>query len=189
MKTIREKIENFAPSYPASIAVVLAKGKEKINAMPAAWHMPVSFKPPLYAVSISPKRYTHKIITEVRNFSLNFLTFASIEIIHKLGHTSGAEFDKLEYFDIKTEKSLKISSPIISLAFAAYECTLFDFKTYGDHTIFIGEIVAVHTEDENFTTDGIIHLDRIQPALYLGNYYYATTDRKNIRSTKDIVIG
>lgn len=185
MKTIREKLESFCHSYPATVAIVCVKQGDTLNAMAAAWHMPVSFKPPLYAVSISPKRFTHAMIVKTKEFSINFLTHADVELIHRLGHTSGATVDKFKKYGIKTEKPARIKSPVMKKAFAAYECRLFAFKSAGDHTIFIGEIVTIHSEDENFTIDGLIRLDRTKPAMYIGDDHYVTADSESLVSTKD----
>ncbi len=128
------------------------------------------------------------MIVETKEFSLNFLTQENAALIHKLGHTSGAEVDKFKKFDLKTEKPLKIKSPILKGAFAAYECKLFDFRSCGDHTIFIGEVVAIHTGKKDFISNGLIRLDRTKPALYIGDDHYVTTDHKSIISTKHIEV-
>lgn len=188
MKTVRERLESFCHSYPATVAIVLVKHGEKLNAMAAAWHMPVSFKPPLYAVSISPKRFTHDMIVKTKEFSVNFLTVTDAGLIHRLGHTSGGTLDKFKKYGIKTEPSTRIESPIMKQAFAAYECRLFESRPAGDHTVFIGEIVAIHSEDENFTTNGLIRLDRTEPAMYIGDDNYVTADPESLVSTKDTKI-
>jgi len=187
MKTIREKLESFCHSYPATVAIVVVRNGGKLNAMAAAWHMPVSFKPPLYAVSISPKRYTHNLIVESKEFSLNFLSQEHVALIHRLGHVSGAKIDKFEKFSIKVEKPVKTKCPVLKDAFAAYECRLVDHKSSGDHTVFIGEIVAIHSEDENFAIDGLVRLDRTKPAMYLGDDHYVTADEKSAVSTKGTI--
>ncbi len=185
MKTIRKKLESFCHSYPATAVIVCVKQGATLNAMAVAWHMPVSFKPPLYAVSISPKRFTHAMIVKAKEFSINFLTHADAEFIHKLGHTSGKTLNKFKKYGIKTEKPARIKSPVLKKAFAAYECRLFDFTSAGDHTIFIGEVIAIHSDDASFTVDGLIRLDRTRPAMYIGDDHYVTADSKSLVSTKD----
>ena len=65
-KVISEETGAFYQHYPKIAIVVTAQAKGKENAMAVAWHAPVSFKPPLYGVSISPKRFTYQLI--VLNF-------------------------------------------------------------------------------------------------------------------------
>lgn len=186
MKIVKERLDTFAHSYPASVAIVVVQGKEKVNAMAAAWHTPISFKPALYGVSIAPKRFTHNIILETKDFSLNFFSHEQISLIHKLGHTSGSKTDKFIKFNIETEPAARIKSPIIKSAFAAYECRLHDYRTYGDHTIFVGEIVAVHYEESAFQNGELIRYEKIRPALYIGDDNYITIDARTAISTKGI---
>ncbi len=188
MKIVKRKIETFAHTYPASVAIVLVKGREKLNAMAAAWHSPISFKPPLYGVSIAPKRFTHSLILENRDFSLNFFTQEHTALIHKLGHASGSNVDKFERFKIETESSINIKSPIIKTAYASYECKLHDHKTLGDHTFFVGEVVAIHYDEVAFSKSELIRFDVIKPAMYIGDDNYITTDHQSLVSTKDTEI-
>jgi flavin reductase (DIM6/NTAB) family NADH-FMN oxidoreductase RutF len=46
----------------------------KANIITLAWTMPVSIEPPLVAVSISPRRHSHKMIEEAREFVINVHT-------------------------------------------------------------------------------------------------------------------
>ena len=59
--------------YPATTSVVTVHTQGRDNAMPVAWNMPLSMEPPLFAVAISPRRYTHELIMQAREFAVNFV--------------------------------------------------------------------------------------------------------------------
>lgn len=154
------------------MAVVTVKVKEKATVMAAAWHSALSYDPPLYGVLISPKRFSYRRILEAQEFAVNFLPFEKAEIIAAVGRNTTQEIDKFQAFSIELEPPLAISAPILKDAYAAYECRLAAHHPYGDHTLFVGEIVMVHKLPEAFTADGVPDLAHIRPTLYLGNNLY-----------------
>jgi flavin reductase (DIM6/NTAB) family NADH-FMN oxidoreductase RutF len=157
--------------------------------MAVAWHTSISFKPPLYGVSISPKRFTYQLIVDSKEFGVNFLPFEAAELIASVGGSGGQEIDKFQRFNIAKSKPVKTAVPILEAAYAAYECKLIDDRGYGDHRWLVGEIVAVHLNKEIFTTEGIVDLDKVNPALYLGDEHYLTAARDTIRRLDREVYG
>jgi len=157
--------------------------------MAAAWHMPISFNPPLYGVAISPKRLTYQLIADSKEFGVNFLPFEAAELVASVGGSKGEEVDKFQRFNIARDKSVKTTVPILEAAYAAYECKLVDDRDYGDHRLLVGEIVAVHQLKEVFAPEEILDLDKIDPALYLGHEVYVTTSRDTVRSLDREVYG
>ena len=176
-----DNVGEFYQHYPkiATILTVNASGKK--NAMAAAWHSAISFKPPLYGVAIAPKRYTYKLIVEAGEFGINFMPFEAAELIASVGGSGGSGTDKFQRFNIAEEKPLKTKVPILKEAYAAYECKLVDNKTYGDHAWMIGEIVAVHFNDDFFTSKGALDVSKLNPALYMGAELYITTKGESER--------
>ncbi|MBM3118545.1 MAG: flavin reductase family protein [Chloroflexi bacterium] len=180
-KVTTESIGEFYQHYPKVAAIVTTCAGGKKNAMAAAWHSAISFKPPLYGVAIAPKRFTCQLIRESKEFGINFVPHEAAELVASVGGSSGKEIDKFYKFSLAEVKSLKTSIPILKDAYAAYECKLVDDRTYGDHVWIVGEIVAVHFADDAFTSKGTLDLDKLNPALYLGAELYATTSSESVR--------
>lgn len=183
-KIVTENIGKFSQHYPKVAAIVTATSRGKDNAMAAAWHSSISINPPLYGVSISPKRFTYQLILESKEFGINFIPLEKASLVAKVGGTSGQEIDKLELFNVEKEKPLKTKVPILKDAYAAYECKLVDNKPYGDHIWVVGEIVAVHFLKEVFTEEGIVDLNKVKPLFYLGSEFYASADKGSVRFIK-----
>ena len=172
-KTRIEGVGEFYFHYPMIAAVVTVSAGGRENALAVAWHCALSFEPPLYGVAISPKRFSYQLILEAQEFAVNFLSIERAKLIAAVGRTSGREFDKFEKFQIAKEKPFKISAPILREAYAAYECKLVVHHTYGDHEWFVGEVVASHYQEEAFDRRGLLNMDAIKPAFYLGEDRYA----------------
>ena len=179
-KVITEDIGAFFQHYPKVAVIVTAQAGGRANAMAAAWHTSISFKPPLYGVAISPKRFTYQLIAESKEFGVNFLPFARAELIASVGGSKGYEIDKFQMFNIARDKPVKTAVPILKAAYAAYECKLVDDRGYGDHRWLVGEIVAVHLLREALTPEETLDLEKVSPILYLGHELYLTTS-KDIR--------
>jgi len=188
-KVISEGIGAFYQHYPRVATIITAQAKGKENAMAAAWHAPISFTPPLYVVSVSPKRFTYQLIVESKEFGINFLPFEQAELVASVGGSSGQAIDKFQRFNIARDKSVKTTVPILKAAYAAYECKLFDDRGYGDHRLLVGEIVAVHLLKEILTPEEVLDLDKVSPMLYLGKDLYATASREGVRKLDREVYG
>lgn len=180
-KVCIEGVGKFCHHYPRVVAVVTARIGEKANAMAAAWHSSLSRKPSLYGVAISPKRFTHELILEAGEFGVNFLPFDKAGIIAAVGGSTGREVDKFEAFKIAEEKPVLTSVPILQDAYAAYECKLVSHHTFGDHTWFVGEILMVHLLEEALTEEGVLNLEQVTPALYLGADLYLGPGPESLR--------
>jgi len=185
-KFITPNIERLSQHYPKIVAIVTSSARGKDNAMTAAWHSSISINPPLYGVSISPQRFTYQLITESKEFGINFVPWEKASLATQVGGTSGREIDKFQKFYIEKEKPLKTAVPILKDAYAAYECKLIDSKMYGDHTWFVGEVIAVHFLKEAFTSEKILDLNKIKPLLYHGSeWFYVTTDKNSLQFIKE----
>ena len=183
-KIVTEDIGKFSQHYPKVAVIVTASARGRDDAMTVAWHSSISFKPLLYGIAVASKRFTYQLITESREFSINFIPSEKASLAAAIGGTSGQQIDKFERFNIEKEKPLKTTAPILKDAYAAYECKLVDSKPYGDHIWIVGEIVAVHFLKEAFTTAEVLNLDKAKPLLYIGSDFYASTDKNSVSFVK-----
>jgi flavin reductase (DIM6/NTAB) family NADH-FMN oxidoreductase RutF len=121
------------------VYIVTVRTKDKINGMTAAWVSQVSLRPLMLMVSIAPPRYTHGLIKESGYFAINTLDEGQKDLAKHFGFKSGRKTDKFQgvpYFDAPN------GSPVIDQALAFFECKVVATFTAGDHTLFVGEVVA-----------------------------------------------
>ena len=188
-KVVSQDVGSFCHHYPKVAVIVTAHSKERDNAMAVAWHTSIAFNPPLYGISISPRRFTYQLIVDSKEFGVNFLPLDAAELVASVGGSKGQEGDKFQRFNIARDKPVKTAVPILKTAYAAYECKLVDDRSYGDHRWLVGEIVAVHWLKDAFAPEEILDLDKIHPTLYLGKELYATTSRDTARTLDRKVYG
>ncbi len=171
----------FYSYYPKLVVIVTAHHEGKENAMTAAWHSPVSFTPPLYGIFISPKRFTHELILGSHEFCLNFLTLEKADIAARIGGVKGVETDKFSLLNLKKEKGIKVDAPVLEDSYVSLECRVKERRPYGDHDLFVGEVLVTHFIKDLFLPKGIVDLNKVRPALYVGADNYVSVAPETLR--------
>ena len=141
-----------------------------------AWTMPVSMNPPLLAVSIAPRRHSHKLIEETKEFVINIPTMEFVEETLFCGRKSGRNLDKFKETRLTPSPAKTVKPPIIKECIAHIECTLYQQIAAGDHTLFVGEIKAAYVNEDAFT--GEYDLCRNQLIFHVGGNKFATLETK-----------
>ena len=175
-KTIKTQFAKFQYFYPYTVVLIGAKTQERTNFMSCAWHSALSFDPPLFGVLISKKRFTHHVIEEAKEFTVNFIRAEQAMLSAQYGRKSGFDFVKTDKFPIKLSPSRIIQSPVIDDAYVCFECRLEEIRTYGDHDLFVGEVLAIHQKENSFNEQGVLNPQNVRPLLYLGSDFYITID-------------
>ena len=168
-------------AFPMQAALVTCKDKQReTNIITVAWHTPISVNPSLYGVSISPKRHSHKLIVNSKEFVVNFAPIEIIEKIHYCGTHSGRSINKVKETGLSLIPATKVDTPLIKECYAHLECKLTDTIKLGDHSFIIGEVVAVDADENAFNKD-ILKIDKIKPIYYLGENTYTTLNEHIIK--------
>jgi len=176
-RIVQSEVEPFYFHYPAGATIVTSHARGRDNAMAVAWHTAVSHHPGYYLVSLSPKRFTHELIVESGEFVVNFIPSEKGKLVALVAGCSGRDVDKFSAFQIAADPGSRVKAPVLTDAFAAYECRLVERHTYGDHDLFVGEVLAVQWEDSAFQSGGRLDLERVSPIVYMGEDHYATASQ------------
>lgn len=122
---------------------------EHYNVMVADWVSVVSGDPFMVSVSISPKRYTYKLVKTYGEFVVAVPTIEYLDDIWVLGSESGPE--KLRKTRLSLRRGVVVRAPVVEEALANIECRVVDSRLYGDHELFIAEVVYVHKRPGAYT--------------------------------------
>ena len=176
MKSKLDVSSFYSVVNPRSVALITSETVDgRANAMAATWHTPLSFDPPLYGVSISPKRATHDMVKRAKGYGVNLLPLEMVRSIHVCGRTSFSENpDKLAKAGLSVFRGPVLGLPLIKEAYACLEVRVVKEVEVGDHTLFVGEVVSVLAED--VYSRGLLDLGRVRPSLYRGKDRYLTVD-------------
>lgn len=137
--------EAMLKPYPDKVVLVSCVGADgKANIIPLGWSMQTSFLPRLVAISVGKTRFSHKLITESREFVLAVPGEDLAEAVRICGSSTGRSVDKFKKTRLRRVPAKKVAPPLIGECIANNECKVVATLDTGDHTIFIGEVVAAH---------------------------------------------
>jgi len=87
------------------------------------------------------------------------------------GIVSGKNVDKFKETGLTPIPSSIVKAPLIKECAVNIECKVKDILNYGSHDIFVGEIVAIHYDEEVLKENGILDVEKIRPYGYsFGEY-------------------
>jgi flavin reductase (DIM6/NTAB) family NADH-FMN oxidoreductase RutF len=163
------------PMHTVLVSCVSKAGKPNIITL--AWAMPTSITPPLVAISVAPKRHSHMLIEETKEFVVNIPTMDILKETFYCGRTSGRDHDKFKEASLTPLPAKKVKPPIIKECVAHLECKLHSKFATGDHTIFVGEIVEAYA-DKQALKGGEYNIEKARMIFHLGGSSFATLEPK-----------
>ena len=119
------------------IYVLTTRVDDTINGMIASWVTQVSYAPPLVLAAIHPNRYSHNLVDNGQAFALHILDRSQKEMLNIF---KGPDPEK-KFSGIPWEPG-KTGAPILKDCLAWLELTVQERHTPGNHTLFIGEVIA-----------------------------------------------
>jgi flavin reductase (DIM6/NTAB) family NADH-FMN oxidoreductase RutF len=134
---LREVMSRFATGV-----TVLTVGGEQPHAMTANAFSSVSLDPPSVLCSVSHGAVMHGALASAGHFAVNILGTRQEGLARHFADKNrtlgAAQFDGLEW-----QGGEHTGAPLLAGSVAWLECTLTDSHVFGDHTIFIGTVLAV----------------------------------------------
>lgn len=152
-----EALDEFVKPY----TIVTSADGSRSDAMTTAWASQVSFEPPMVMISVGKTRKTHELIENSGEFVVNTVKGSQKKLADYCGHTSLKTHDKIREQDIPVAKASKVAAPLLKDSPSSLECKVVARQDCGDHTVFIGEVVAAHKEDG--TAVGLYKNEVVEP--------------------------
>ena len=140
--------------FPVVLGTV---GGDRDNIITLAMCHVFSFDPPLIGVGIAPRRFSYDLFRRSKDFAVNIPDRSMLRAVEVCGSRSGRKGDKFEVSGLTREKAAKISAPLISECPVNIECVKKLEVETGDHTWFVGEIVAARRRTGHHKNDTILY--------------------------------
>lgn len=139
-KTLLRKI-------PHGLYVCGVKEGEELNGFTASWVMQASFAPPLVVNCVRSDSKSHAMLKATGVFALSFLEAGQKDVAQKFFKPQkniGDKFEDIEFYLGET------GCPIIKDSLGYIECRVVGTVEHGDHTVFVGEVIAagIHKEGD-----------------------------------------
>jgi flavin reductase (DIM6/NTAB) family NADH-FMN oxidoreductase RutF len=119
-------LEETMKAFGEDRVLLVTKGKQDPpNAMAIGWGtVGIIWGKPIFMVMVRPSRYTHKLIEESRDFTVNIVPAKLKDVVQFCGTVSGRDHNKLEEKQLTVIPSLKVKTPIIGECILHYECQI-----------------------------------------------------------------
>jgi flavin reductase len=129
--------------WASGVTVVTSRSGDKIHGMTVSAFSSVSADPPLVLVCANRSSTTHGIIEEGGVFAVNILAAHQRDVSNVFGSSKyeDSRLDRVSWTEGAT------GAPLIDEALACLECKVASAHHEGSHTIYIGQVEAVHTTD------------------------------------------
>ncbi len=157
---------------PLPPALICCGTMEEPNVMTAAWTGIISTTPPMTYVSIRPSRFSHDIILQKKEFTINVPTWKIAHAVDYCGVKSGRLENKFQKTGLTPAPSSVVSAPQISQCPISLECVVKDILHFETHDMFLSEIVSVSVDDEYINSAGKLELEKAGLLVYAHGFYY-----------------
>lgn len=147
---------------PLQTILVSCRYLGKDNIITLDWHLPLSFAPMIYGISVGKTRYSLKLIEQSGVFTVNYMNPDYEKSVLCCGRNSGKNIDKFSHCALTKIEANKIDCPRLKEATAFLECVLINKLEIGDHVLFIAKVVNTgknsdnkrifHVKEDEFTT-------------------------------------
>ena len=181
-----EKNTNFrsigATTYLSPVPVVMLGCADpaaniRPNLITVAWAGIVCSKPPMVSVSIRKERFSHGIIKNTGEFTINLTSQTLCRATDFCGVKSGRDVDKFAAMELTPIPAPGLSvAPAVAQAPAFLSCKVKDIIELGSHDLFLAEIVDVNIADKYFTESGSINEEAMELVGYVHGKYRAMSD-------------
>jgi flavin reductase (DIM6/NTAB) family NADH-FMN oxidoreductase RutF len=136
----RRRLRAMMGRFATGVSVVAARHGPLLSGMTANAIASISVDPPLLLASIATKAETHTAVIGSHAFAVSVLADDQRDLADCFAQPTTAV--KLTRFCGAAWHEAETGSPILEGALAYFDCRLVERHAGGDHTMFLGEIVA-----------------------------------------------
>lgn len=168
---LHDSVFLLQPSRPILCTTKNEDGSDHVA--PFSWINPVSYKPPRVALALlnkPVKQHSLENIERTGEFVLNIPALNIADALVKCSYKAKFGENKFDRSGFKRLKSVLVDSPSISECKAHLECRLYLKFDVGDHTLLIADVVHASYDNEAFSPNLLIKLDKFSPVIHVTNY-------------------
>ncbi len=159
--------------YPLPAVLVSCGDSQRSNLITVAWTGIVCTNPAMCYISVRPERYSHAIITETMEFTINLTTEAMAHATDWCGVRSGRDYDKWAETGLTPEPGVKVQCPSIAQSPLSIECRVKQILKLGSHDMMIAEVLNVRADSTLIDPEsGAFRLDRAGLMAYSHGAYF-----------------
>lgn len=127
--------------FTTGVTIVTTPADDGIHGMTANAFTSVSLDPPLVLVSVDKRANTHRYIAASKCFGVNFLRADQSDVSNHFAGKPSLEVQQRITYDHFA------NVPVMAECLASIACRLWATYDGGDHSLYVGEVVALNATD------------------------------------------
>lgn len=169
------QIHRLLSAGPVLLVTSVLRGRVALTTV--SWFTPLSADPPIVGIAIRPNAFIHDILKRSEEFTLNVAHAEYVREVHHCGIVSSEDHDKLAETRLHTSTARQIEAPWIDECIAHIECGLIGTQEWGDHTLFVGQILGAWAEEDAFNEGWQPQNEAGHILHHLGGKRYTVADK------------
>ena len=160
---------------PAPLVMVSVAGADggAANIVTVAWAGTVCSAPPMLSISVRPSRHSYDLLQRSHEFVVNIPRAAQVREVDLCGNVSGRDTDKFAACGFHALPAARVAAPLIEECPINIECVTRHRLSLGAHDLFIGEILAVHFDDDVLDSRGRLQPAKVDALAYVHGDYWS----------------
>jgi flavin reductase (DIM6/NTAB) family NADH-FMN oxidoreductase RutF len=124
--------------WASGVSIVTMQTPEERHGLTVSGFLSVSPEPPLVLISVGQELASDTLLHASGAYAINFLRDDQIQLSDRFAGRLG----EVDRFEGLTTRTAATGSPILEDCLAWLDCRIVSSQVVGDHTLFIGEVVA-----------------------------------------------
>lgn len=124
--------------WASGVSIVTMQTEERRHGLTVSGFLSVSPEPPLVLISIGHELASDTLLRESGAYAINFLREEQVDLSDRFAGRLG----EVDRFAGLTTRTAATGAPILEDCAAWLDCRIVSSQVVGDHTLFIGEVVA-----------------------------------------------
>jgi len=181
VSTGKVQIKPDRPVFPTPAGLITSvdrNGNPNIIALGEIHNLSIRH-PVIVGLGIAPKRHSHQLIRECREFVVNLPRASMVEQVLACGRVSGrTEPDKFALAGLTPVPARQVKPPLIAECPVNLECRLLDEpEPIGDHDLFKGEVLVEHIDADWLDAEGKLEADKLDMLIFARWNFWAPGER------------
>jgi flavin reductase (DIM6/NTAB) family NADH-FMN oxidoreductase RutF len=130
--------------WASGISIVTMQVEERRHGLTVSGFLSVSPEPPLVLISVGQELQSNALLQASGAYAVNFLRDDQQELSDRFAGRLG----EVDRFEGLTTHTAATGAPILEDCLAWLDCRIVSTQTAGDHTLYIGEVVAARVKHQ-----------------------------------------
>ena len=151
--------------YPVPVVFITCGAGKQTNVFSLNRIASCNAEPPMISISVRPSRASHALIEASGEFVVN-IPLPNMEVVSDfVGTTTMYKTDKWLETGLTRMPASQVTPPLLAECPVNLECRVVQQLQLPSHTLFVGQVVAIHADKSVLTAQGVVDFALVNGGL------------------------